>query len=525
MQSLEAPIGRCHSSSHVVGIRGGLKLSFILLEPVIYLQGDGKPDRHSKNQPAVSRGYLHLEVTKPTKIKGICVSFHGLARFQPLGGSTRRQDLITSGITYFENGHATLQDSGYHNLWEKSISAQEIGQIVKSKALALQVEQLLPPEYYSGSLDWSGLPRPCSESPQHTNNSRPKGHYTMFPAGGYIYPFEFLVHDLLPETISTELVSVHYYLEAKIEFPGIFRSQMRSQLDIPLLRLPSENSLELTESIIISKDFREQLHYDICFLGRSFPLGSRIPIRLKLTPFIDLKCCWLKVYVSQHMQYSKTGRETRVLQLGKRKVLLFEKQAGNEYRSTYPGSKIRITSDRDKIRPTDTQTWNLLGEVLETREIELQVQLPRCPELKEIPQWQRLHTSTKAGKPDVNHWIQIVFCLSKEDRDGTAAKKQNAFQLLIIETPITVLSCKATPSNIYVPPYAVEPDTKAMPFQNLECDCVGNDFTEIIAPKHKSEVPETEAKSVEQIFLDNLTRPVSFESSSSDIKPPAQAHI
>lgn len=64
-----------------------------------------------------------------------------------------------------------------------------------------------------------------------------------------------------------------------------------------------------------------------------------------------------------------------------------------------------------------------------------------------------------------------------------------------------------------------------MPFQNLECDCVGNDFTEIIAPKHKAEVPETEAKSVEQIFLDNLTRPVSFESSSSDIKPPAQAHI
>jgi hypothetical protein len=93
-------------------------------------------------------------------------------------GSTRRQDLITSGITYFENGHATLQDSGYHNLCEKSISALEIGHIVKSNALALQVEQLLPPEYDPGSLDRSGLPRPCSESPQHTNNSRPKGHYT-----------------------------------------------------------------------------------------------------------------------------------------------------------------------------------------------------------------------------------------------------------------------------------------------------------------------------------------------------------
>lgn len=94
-----------------------------------------------------------------------------------------------------------------------------------------------------------------------------------------------------------------------------------------------------------------------------------------------------------------------------------------------------------------------------------------------------------------------------------------------MEIPITVLSCKATPSNIYVPPYAIEADTKAMPLQNLECDCVGNDLTEILAPMHKAEVPETEAVSVEQIFPDNLTRPVSFGSGSSDIKLPAQAHI
>ena len=86
MESLDDPVGNCRSSSHVVGIRGGLQLSFILLEPVIYLQGDGYRDRDSKNQPAICRGYLHLKVTKPTKIKSICVSFHGLARLQPLGG-------------------------------------------------------------------------------------------------------------------------------------------------------------------------------------------------------------------------------------------------------------------------------------------------------------------------------------------------------------------------------------------------------------------------------------------------------
>lgn len=321
--------------------------------------------------------------------------------------STKRQDLITSGITYIEDGHATFPDSSCYSLCEESIAANATGQMVKGNAPASQVERYLPPKYDPGSLDRSGLPRAGSESPQHTDNCRLKGHYTIFPIGNYTYPFEFLLPDSLPETISTELISVRYYLEAKVELSGMFRSRMRSELDILLLRLPSETSLELTEPIIISKDWREQLHYDACILGRSFRLGSRIPIRLKLTPFIDLKCCWVKVYVSQHMQYWKTGRETRLLQLGKRKVLLFEKQAGNEYRSTYPGSGIRITSDQDLARPIETQTRTLLGAPLETREIELEVQLPRCPELKERPQWQRLHTSTKAGKPDVNHWLQV----------------------------------------------------------------------------------------------------------------------
>jgi len=522
MESLDDPVGNCRSSSHVVGIRGGLQLSFILLEPVIYLQGDGYRDRDSKNQPAICRGYLHLKVTKPTKIKSICVSFHGLARLQPLGESSKRQDLITSGITYFEDGHATFS-GGYYSLCDESITAKETGQIVKSSAPALWFERLSPPEYDPGGLGRSGFPGAGSGSPRHTNNSRSKGNYTIFPASDYTYPFEFLLHDSLPETISTDLISVRYYLEAKVEFPGIFHSQMRSQLNVPVLRLPSENSLELTEPISISKDWSEQLHYDACILGRSFRLGSRIPIRLKLTPFIDLKCCWLKVYVSQRIQYWKTGRETRLLQLGRRKVLLFEKQAGNEHKSTYSGSKIRIASDRDLRRPSDTQTSSLLGEVLETREVELEVQLPRCPELKETPQWQRLLTSTKAGKPDVNHWIQIALCFSKEDGDETVAKKQNAFQFLTIETPITVLSCKATASNIYVPPYAVEPNTKAMPFRSLECDCVGSGFMETLAPINKTEVQET--LSVETILPDNLARSFGFESSSNDIKPPAQAHI
>lgn len=321
--------------------------------------------------------------------------------------STRKQNLITSCITYVEDGHTMLSDRGYYRLCKGSMAAKETGQHVKIPATAFWDEQVSPPNYDPGSLYQSGLLSARSENPRHTINSHLKGNYRIFPTGDYIYPFEFLVHSSLPETISTELISIGYYVEATVECPGIFRSKMRSKLEIPLLRLPTEHSLELIEPIIISRRWRELLHYEACILGRSFCFGSGIPIRLKLTPFVDLKCCWIKVYVSQHIQYWKMGQETRLLQLGRRKVLLFEKQAGTECKSTFPGSRFQITSDEVSTRSADMQTLSLLGKILETRQIELEVQLPRCHELKERPQWQRLQTSAKAGKPDVNHWIQV----------------------------------------------------------------------------------------------------------------------
>jgi len=57
-------------------------------------------------------------------------------------------------------------------------------------------------------------------------------------------------------------------------------------------------------------------------------------------------------------------------------VLLFEKQARNEYKSTYSSSKFLIASDLDIKQPKDTQTRSLLGALHKTREIELEVQLP-----------------------------------------------------------------------------------------------------------------------------------------------------
>lgn len=280
----------------------------------------------------------------------------------------------------------------------------------KDSFQALRDDQTPPPKYCSNNLDHPGLLGCSNKCLPQANNVHLKDHCGLFPPGDYTYPFEFFVHNFLPESINTGLISTRYYLEATIESPRLFRSKMRSQLDVPLLRLPSETSLELVEPLLYTKDWLEQLHYDACVLGRSFRLGSRIPMRLKLTPLANLECRWIKVHLNQHVQYWKTNLEPQRVHIPTQRVLLLQKQAGLESYSRYPGSKVRISSARGTIRSTGLQKPKLLGQMLETSEVELEVQLPRCPEIDVENQWQRLQPSTKGGRLEVSHRIQVRSC-------------------------------------------------------------------------------------------------------------------
>ncbi|KAJ5641355.1 hypothetical protein N7490_005355 [Penicillium lividum] len=529
METSGPPDINCRSARHVVGVRRGIQLNFTLLEPVVYLQANSLSGGSCNNKPVILRGYLNLKVTEPTKIKKICAGFYGRAQVQLLGESVFKQDLFTSDITYFDHGNTPLLDSvprsNCYCFTGKPLTASESGHNMESSVHAWGNDPFPPPEYYTYRFHQSQLPVARKEGPRQIIQRHLRGHYGLFDAGDYLYPFEFVVHDSLPETINTNLISARYYLEATVESSGLFHSKIRSQVDIPFLRLPSENSLELIEPILSSKDWRDQLHYDICILGKSFPFGSRIPIRLKLTPLVNLEFRWIKVYVSQHVKYWRTDREPHQLQLPTLKVLLFQEQAGISGYSTYTGSQMRVTSDQGMVKPARIQTPNLLGQILKTSEIELAVQLPRCPEMKVKEKWQQLKTSTRGGKPDMSHSIKIALSFSNSDEIKTATSNPKPMEL-IIESPITILSCKATPANIYVPPYTAEPDRAAVSSRNCQCDCVGSATQNALASVCTSEVPETEmSTSFKPKLPDDITRPLSFDSSSTDMKPPDKIHL
>ena len=253
-----------------------------------------------------------------------------------------------------------------------------------------------------------------------------KGYRTFTP-GDYIYNFELPIDSRLPETIDVELGKVKYELEAIVERSGAFRANLVGTKEVVLIRAPAENSLETVEPIAISRDWEDQLHYDIVISGKSFPLGAQVPIAFKLTPLAKVQCHRVKVYVTENIQYFTSNKRVHRLE-PTRRIQLFEKRADSISTSTYPGSSLRIISGggvaydarqaaaegNEKV-PRDMT--NLLGNLdgehnVGPTEMEVNVQLPSCHTMKDKDKGQRLHFDTTYSNIQVNHWIKVRSRLS-----------------------------------------------------------------------------------------------------------------
>jgi hypothetical protein len=100
----------------------------------------------------------------------------------------------------------------------------------------------------------------------------------------------------------------------------------------------------MTESIVFSRQWQDQLRYDIIISGKSFPIGSKIPIVLKLRPLDKVQVHGLKVIVTESIEYWSNDRKvTRKTPL--RTVLLLDKRAGKELFPTWASSDLRTVRD------------------------------------------------------------------------------------------------------------------------------------------------------------------------------------
>ncbi|ORY15263.1 or S-antigen, C-terminal domain-domain-containing protein [Clohesyomyces aquaticus] len=471
----------------------GINVGISLTEPVLFLQGFEQTE-HSDRSTAMLRGRLTLKVTKPSKVKAITLKFRGKATTKwPEGIPPKKiefeeTDTIMSHTWPFFNAQfsnseagsgadhvelyksATASVASQGGLFSRSPNASSTNLTTKeAKRLSLQVNQ-------SRSFG-------KGESSTNGPSVAQKGYRTFNP-GEYSYNFELPLDSHLPETIDVELGSVKYELEAIIERAGAFRANLVGTKEVTLIRAPSEGSLEQVEPIAISRSWEDQLHYDIVISGKSFPLGAQVPIAFKLTPLAKVQCHRIKVFVTENVEYFCANKRVHRME-PVRKVQLFEKRADGPPTSTFPGSTMRIVSgggvpydqraaaasgQNVEVQDPTNLLGNLSGEVnIGPTEMEFNVQLPSCHNMKEKDKLSRLHFDTTYQNIQVHHWIKIVMRLSKPDQNDPS--KRRHFEISI-DSPFHILSCQATQANTSLPAYS-SPESTPHEARMPECGCPG----------------------------------------------------
>lgn len=497
----------------------GLSCTILLAEPNVFLTGfdhDGHTRHESHNSTALLRGKLQLNISKNTKIKSVTLKLLGRARTEwPEGIPPLKVDMFeeeslrTQALTFF---HAM------HNSWETDYGNQCTYSYKSDSPSSNPARTAFGPADSAASLQLGGRHRAnmsakelkrlslrSVESRSFGKGESPVAHqiqakgFKVFYPGTYEYSFELPIDHHQLETIKLQYGSVKWELETTVERAGAFKPNLHGTKEVSIIRVPDQLSLETSEPISISRQWEDQLHYDIMISGKSFPIGSKIPIAFKLTPLAKVQVHKLKVFVTESIEYWTNDRKVTRKDPGRR-ILLLEKTAGKPLDKQYESSDLRIlsggeltpderhyaresaqrrrTMDAQRLhtlpQPLPDPSENLLGDLdlgLETywasTEMEMNVQMPTC-EMMAKDKSLRLNPDCSWKNVNVYHWMKIVMRISRLDPEDPAGKKRRHFEISI-DSPFTVLNCRATQANTALPQYD-SPDSPGARMQT-SCGC------------------------------------------------------
>ncbi|KAJ4392274.1 hypothetical protein N0V93_005899 [Gnomoniopsis smithogilvyi] len=481
----------------------GLSCTILLAEPNVFLTGfdhDGHTRHESHNSTALLRGKLQLNVSKNTKVKSITLKLLGKARTEwPEGIPPLKVDMYeeeslrTQALTFFHAMHDgwetefgnqctyTLKGNNSSTNLPRpttsprdSIASLQLGGRQRANMSAKELKKLSLRSVESRSFG-------KGESPA-ANQMQAKGFKVFYP-GTYEYSFELPIDHHQLESIKLQYGSVKWELETTIERTGAFKPNLHGTKEVNIVRVPDQMSLETSEPISISRQWEDQLHYDIMISGKSFPIGAKIPIAFKLTPLAKVQVHKVKIFVTESIEYWTNDRKVTRKDPG-RKILLLEKAAGKPLDKQYQSSEFRIISGGELSpderfharetaarrrtveasrsgttpRPLPEPTENLLGDLdlgLETywgsTEMEMSVQMPTC-EMMAKDKSLRMNPDCSWKNVNVYHWMKIVMRISRLDPDDPAGKRRRHFEISI-DSPFTVLNCRATQANTALPRY------------------------------------------------------------------------
>ncbi|KAL2752996.1 hypothetical protein ACRALDRAFT_1078018 [Sodiomyces alcalophilus JCM 7366] len=499
----------------------GVSCSILLAEPHVFLYGFDHAGHGAHSQEiraaggaGLLRGKLQLSVTKKVKIKGISLKLQGRARTEwPEGIPPQKTELFeesslrTQVLTFYNAVNGGWQTE-YGNQCTyalkrgspKALPANGRRSSFGSPAAAVAAVAS-PREAKRLSLQVNAQSRSFGKGDVALGNSAQARGYKVFPAGTYEYAFELPIDHHQVETTKLPFGSVKWELHATVERAGAFKPNLHGHKEVSMIRVPDQLSLETSEPISINRRWEDQLHYDIVISGKSFPIGSKIPIAMKLTPLDKVQVHKIRVFCTEAIEYWTNDRRVTRKDEG-RKMLLLEKVAGKPLDARYASSRVSVLSggelsqeERQEAReaasmrraleasrsdtspePLPKPTDNLLGDLelgLETywgpTEMELDVQIPTCDQMEKSKSL-RLHPDCTWKNANVHHWIKVVMRISRVDPEDPTGTRRRHFEISI-DSPFTVLNCRATRTNMALPEYSDAGNEATIVKRPTVCGC------------------------------------------------------
>jgi len=249
-------------------------------------------------------------------------------------------------------------------------------------------------------------------------------NYSIFEPGVYEFFIEFPVPQTCPETMKVRGTYVHYQLEASVKLRAVLTANIHKVKDVILVRVPDIDLLNQAGPIVVDKDWKDWLHYNLMIPSKSCPIGSKMPMTLRLSS-AKIRCHSLQVFLIENIGFLGQGGKI-YRRAPERKIELLDKSIEPRYLGDFqnvgtdallekspvstqilPATTMAGSGKRNgAFTPRDTNRAGLKhGPTI----IELQVQLPSCLSMRASGSAQRIHPDIHWDSVNVTHWIKVKF--------------------------------------------------------------------------------------------------------------------
>ncbi|KAF8518444.1 hypothetical protein JB92DRAFT_2828728 [Gautieria morchelliformis] len=299
-------------------------------------------------------------------------------------------------------------------------------------------------------------------------------NWKEFRRGTYTYPVSFAIPATSPPTVHCDYGAVRYHLKAVVHRPGALTPKLVTTREATVVSSPSEDDAEETHSIIVERQWDDQLRYLIALSGRSFVIGSQVPFNLTLIPMEKCKIYKLAVFLEEKTEYHFLQRH--VEQPVKRFELLSVKHPDKNPRPILPLSPesvplLRPYLDTSALSSTEDEALSSLmgpGPWALTHGLQLPAE---CGKI-------HFTYKHKGSHICISHTLKIVFRVERGDDKCVDPKtgRRRMFDI-VVQTPIHILSCHCNPEWTSLPRYSLfESATTEYPpsTSGRSCACSGS---------------------------------------------------